>query len=148
MFVVDTNVLVYVANANCPEHARCRSLLEQWRRQTGVWYVTWSVLYGFLRIVTHPRVLPQPWTPPEAWKFLQALLASPTLEILVETDRHAEVLGNVLADVPQLGGNLMADVQIATLMREHGVRTIYTRDTDFHRFRFLEIRDPLANGTD
>ncbi len=32
----------------------------------------------------------------------------------------------------------------AVLMREHGVRVIYTRDTDFHRFPFLEVRDPMA----
>jgi predicted nucleic acid-binding protein len=28
-------------------------------------------------------------------------------------------------------------------MREHGVRRIYTRDTDFHRFPFIEVADPL-----
>jgi hypothetical protein len=28
--------------------------------------------------------------------------------------------------------------------REHGIRRIYTRDTDFHRFPFLEPIDPLA----
>ena len=28
-------------------------------------------------------------------------------------------------------------------MREHGVRRIYTRDTDFHRLPFLEVVDPL-----
>ena len=28
-------------------------------------------------------------------------------------------------------------------MREHGIRRIYTRDTDFHRFRFLEVVDPI-----
>jgi len=29
------------------------------------------------------------------------------------------------------------------LMREHGVRQICTRDADFHRFRFLDVMDPL-----
>ena len=27
-------------------------------------------------------------------------------------------------------------------MREHGIRRIYTRDVDFHRFPFLEVVDP------
>lgn len=32
-------------------------------------------------------------------------------------------------------------------MREHGLRRIYTRDADFHRFPFLEVVDPvLAAG--
>jgi len=33
---------------------------------------------------------------------------------------------------------------MASLMREHGVERIYTRDTDFHRFPLLEPVDPTA----
>jgi predicted nucleic acid-binding protein len=29
-------------------------------------------------------------------------------------------------------------------MREHGIKMIYTRDTDFHRFPFLQVVDPIA----
>ena len=43
-----------------------------------------------------------------------------------------------------LEGNLMHDAHTAALMREHGIRRIYTRDTDFHRFPFLEPVDPMA----
>lgn len=28
-------------------------------------------------------------------------------------------------------------------MREHGIKQICTRDTDFNRFPFLEVIDPL-----
>jgi predicted nucleic acid-binding protein len=42
VFVVDTNVLVYAADASAPEHARCHALLERWRRQQGAWYLTWG----------------------------------------------------------------------------------------------------------
>lgn len=30
-------------------------------------------------------------------------------------------------------------------MMAYRVRVIYTRDTDFHRFSFLEVRDPLTD---
>lgn len=33
---------------------------------------------------------------------------------------------------------------VAILMREHGIRRIYTRDTDLHRFPFLEVIDLLS----
>jgi predicted nucleic acid-binding protein len=36
------------------------------------------------------------------------------------------------------------DTQTAVLMREHGIRRVCTRDTDFHRFPFLEPVDPLT----
>ena len=41
-------------------------------------------------------------------------------------------------------GNLMHDAHTAVLMREHGIKRVYTRDTDFHRFPFLEPVDPAA----
>ena len=36
------------------------------------------------------------------------------------------------------------DAETAVLMREHGIRRICTRDTDFHRFSFIEVVDPLV----
>jgi toxin-antitoxin system PIN domain toxin len=143
MFVVDTNVLVYAADESAPEHERCRSLLEDWRRRSGAWYLTWGICYEFLRVVTHPRVLRHPWTMPDAMRFLAAVQDSPAVDVLIPTDRHARVLAEVAAEVPALSGNIVHDTQTAVLMREHGIRRICTRDTDFHRFRFLEPIDPL-----
>jgi hypothetical protein len=144
MFVVDTNVLVYAADEHSPHHAPCRQRLESWRRQPGAWYVTWGILYEFLRVTTHPRVMRNPWTGRDAWRFVGVLLESPGLDVLVPTGRHAEVAAQLFEEVPHLAGNLMHDAHTATLMREHGIRRIVTRDTDFHRFPFLEPIDPLA----
>lgn len=144
MFVVDTNVLVYAADVRAPEHERCRALLEEWRRRSGAWYLSWGICYEFLRVVTHPRVLRRPWTAAEAHCFLEVLQESPGLGMLVPTERHSRVLAEVIEEVPQLSGNLLHDAATAVLMREHGIRRICTRDTDFHRFPFLEPIDPLV----
>jgi len=144
MFVVDTNVLVYAADASAPEHDRCRHLLETWRRRNGAWYLTWGICYEFLRVVTHPRVMRHPWTMVEGARFLSALRDSAGLDFLTPTDRHGRVLAEVIAEVPGLAGNIVHDTQTAVLMREHGIRRICTRDTDFHRFAFLEPIDPLT----
>jgi len=45
MFVVDSNVLVYAADAACPEHGRCRARLETWRSQPLPWAITWNIVY-------------------------------------------------------------------------------------------------------
>ncbi len=145
MFIVDTNVLVYAADEFATEHTRCRRLLEKWQRQRGAWYLTWGIAYEFLRVATHPRVLRKPWTAAAARDFLRVLHASPGLIMLVPTERHSAVLDEVMADVPNLAGNIWHDVETAVLMREHGIRRICTRDTDFHRFRFLEVVDPLVD---
>ena len=144
MLVVDTNVLVYAADADSPHHDPCRTWLEQRRRQADAWYTTWAVVCEFLRVTTHARVMRNPWTAPAAWEFVAALLASPGLGMLVPTSRHADVAGQVIGELPHLGGNLMHDAHTAILMREHGIRRICTRDADFHRFPFLEVVDPLA----
>lgn len=144
MFVVDTNVLVYAADESAREHERCRALLETWRRRSGAWYLTWGISYEFLRIVTHPRVMRRPWTVQAGVRFLEALHASPGLGVLVPTPRHLRVLAEIVSEVPGLSGNIVHDTQTAALMREHGIRRICTRDTDFHRFPFLEPVDPLS----
>ena len=145
MFVVDTNVLVYAVDRDAPEHGRCRERLLGWRAQPEPWYLTWGVVYEFLRVTTHPRVFRNPWSPEQSWSFIEAVLASPSLALLTESDRHVPVLAHLIEEVPGLTGNLVHDGHTAVLMLEHGVRTIYTRDTDFHRFPGIEVRDPLRD---
>jgi hypothetical protein len=144
MFVVDTNILVYAANADSPFHAASRRRLEEWRQGAAAWYVTWGICYEFLRVVTHRHAIAVPWTPLAAWSFLEAVLASPALGILIPTERHATVAATVIRDGPPITGNRWHDAATAILMREHGIRTIYTRDADFRRFPFLEAVDPLG----
>ncbi len=144
MFVVDTNVLVYAANEDSPFHPRCRGLVSDLRTNATSWFITWPILYEFLRVATHPRALRSPLTAVQAGGFIRALLDAPGLGILTPTERHADVLGSVIAEIPHLSGNLMHDAHTAVLMREHGIRRIYTRDTDFHRFPFVERIDPVS----
>lgn len=144
MVVVDTNVLVYAADADSPFHVPCRRWIEQRRERAEAWFCTWAIAYEFLRVSTHPRVLRQPWKVTEAWAFLAALLETPGLAMLAPTVRHADVAAEVLRDIPHLSGNILHDAHTAILMKEHGVRQVCTRDTDFHRFPFLEVVDPVA----
>jgi len=41
-------------------------------------------------------------------------------------------------------GNLVPDAHIATILRQHGVNRIYTAGTDFLKFRFLDVINPLS----
>jgi len=143
MLVVDTNILIYAADADSTFHDKARAWLETQRVRPDAWYATWPILYEFLRVITHPRVLRRPWTPAEAWHFVSSLLTSPALDVLVATPRHASVAAQVVSEIPAIAGNLWHDAHTAILMREHGIRSICTHDTDFHRFPFLEVLDPL-----
>lgn len=146
MFVVDTNILIYAADTDSPDHLPCRDMLETWRRQSSPWYITWGIVYEFLRMSTHPNVFRKPFRTEEALAFIRAVLASPALSLLTPTSRHQALLSAVFEEIPAIRGNLVFDAHTAVLMREHGIRRIYTRDTDFHRFPFLEVVDPLVAG--
>ncbi|MGH7123391.1 MAG: TA system VapC family ribonuclease toxin, partial [Stellaceae bacterium] len=100
MLVVDTNVLVYAANAQSPFHAPCSAWLQAQRTRPDAWYTTWPILYEFLRVATHPSVLRPPWSARAAWEFVAALLASPGLAVLVPTERHPDVAQEVINEMP------------------------------------------------
>jgi predicted nucleic acid-binding protein len=63
--------------------------------------------------------------------------------VLSPTPRHVAVAEQVIKEQPHLAGNLFHDAHTVVLMGEHGICRICTRDTDFHRFSYLEVVDPL-----
>ena len=146
MFVTDTNILVSAAEVGRPEHSACRQLLDGARIGREPWHVTWSIVYEFLSVITHHRSLEHPWSISKAWEFVTALLESPGLTVLTQTPRHAEIAAQLARETPGLRGSLLHDAHIAAVMREHGIRRIYTRDMHFHHFPFLEVIDPLRSS--
>ena len=103
-----------------------------------------GVVHEFLRVVTHPRAFRRPSELSAGWSFIQAIVCSPGLTLLAPGERHAVAAARTFAEPPHLSGNLLHDAHTAILMREHGIRRIVTRDTDFHRFSFIEPLDPLS----
>jgi toxin-antitoxin system PIN domain toxin len=144
VFVVDTNILIYAANRWSPFHLKCHAAITGWLAQPEAWHLTWGICYEFLSAVTQRRTFEPPWSAEGAWSFLARIFEARSLEMLVPTDRHAAVLAAMIEDMPHVAGNLLHDVETVTLMREHGVRTIYTRDMDFHRFAGIEVIDPAT----
>jgi len=82
VFIADTNILIYAADADSPPsfHRKCHASLRAWRSQTSFWYVTWGILYEFLRVTTHPRVFQRPWPAARAWQFITDFHRFPFLE--------------------------------------------------------------------
>ena len=141
--MVDTNLLIYAAIRGFREHDRAAKLLAGWGASAEPWYITWSIAYEFLRVVTHRAVLPHPLTFADAWSFIESLRSSPSFGILAETDRHAEVVRDLTLEYPRICGNCLHDLHIAALMREHGVVELRTADLAFHQFKFLRVVNPL-----
>lgn len=75
---------------------------------------------------------------------LDAILGSPSLVLLGETPRHAEVMRAVV-EASGATGNLMQDAHIAALCIEHGVSELVSGDRDFARFPGLRVVNPFAS---
>ena len=136
MLAVDTNVLVYAADADSQFHGACRDWLERQRARPDAWYTTWASLYEFLRVTTrascdghgaHGRrgtSLPR-CSPRQASQFLPRHNGTPT---------SPKRLFWSCRTLPAICSTTRTPI----LMREHGIGRICTRDTEFNRFPFLE----------
>ena len=142
MRAVDTNILIYAEMITSPHHAAARDLLQELAEAARPWAIPWPCVYEFLRVVTHPRVYHPPAPLAVALADLSAMLASPSLVLLSETSRHAEVMADVL-EASGVAGNLVHDAHIAALCLEHGVSELLTGDRDFARFPSLRDSHPF-----
>jgi hypothetical protein len=92
---------------------------------------------------THPRIFAAPLTPAVALGNIDALAVLPHVRILGEESGFLAVYRELTSTFP-VRGNLVPDAHLAALLRQHGVRTLFTRDTDFRKFDFLDVRDPFG----
>jgi len=143
MQAIDTNVLIYAEMRSSKYHGVAHKILEGLAAGTSPWAIPWPCVYEFLRVVTHPRVFHPPMPIDIVLKDLQNILASPSLLMLAETERHAAVLERTLRQSGATG-NLIHDGHIAALCLEHGVSELITGDRDFSRFAGLKTINPFA----
>ena len=140
--IVDANLLLYAVDGASPFHGRARRWLEDRVNGTSRIGLPWQSIAAFVRIVTHPRALDRPLTAGDAWLHVQAWLDQPTVWIPLETQGHAQILGDLLRR-HDARGNLVTDAMLAALAIEHGV-AIASADSDFGRFPEISWVNPLA----
>lgn len=145
MRAIDTNVLVYAHIVNSRHHDAALRLLTAMAEGPDPWALPWPCVYEFLRVVTHPRVFHPPMPVAAALRDLRAVLGSPSLVLLSETPRHADIFDETIRDAG-VSGNLIHDAHIAALCVEHGVSELLTGDADFRRFSKLRVNNPFEVG--
>lgn len=143
MRAVDTSVLAFAANRGTPEHTRAASVIETLMAGDAPWALPWPVVHEFLALVTHRLSVVSPLRAEDAWGFIEALAASPSLRFVAATERHGEVTREVIASLAGTGGSLPLGLETAVVLREHGVRELLSADAGMRRFTFLDVRDPL-----
>jgi toxin-antitoxin system PIN domain toxin len=140
-FTIDTNVLVYASNTDAPEYPRASELIGRVLRGPELTTVFWPVLTAYLRIVTHPAILPVPLSAAQAESNVSALESAPGVRV-VGAGRQFWPCYRTLGGAR---GNDVPDAVIVALMLERGVGTMASRDRDFRRYGEITVRDPLAD---
>lgn len=139
---IDVNVLLYASDTASSFHRRGADFLVELAKGPDILYVAWSTMMSYLRISTHPGIFANPLQPDEAARNVEALLQLPHVRMLGEEEGFWELYRDVTRTVPARG-NDVPDAHLATLLRQHGVATLYTNDRDFRKFDFLNVRDPF-----
>lgn len=142
-FSVDVNLLLYASDRTSPHFEVSQEFLRQRLSAQEIFYLAWPTAMGYLRMSTHSRIFSNPLTPDEALVNLRQLIAHPRVRTLSERAGFLEAYTEVTSAFP-VRANLVPDAHLATILRQHGVRTIYTNDADFKKFEFLQAINPLV----
>ena len=144
MKVPDLNLLIYAVDSGAPAHAAAERWWNGLLSGTETVALTWTVLLGFVRLMTNPRIMESPLTADEALDYVDRWLAHPLTTIIDPTSRHATVLRDLLHGTGT-AGNLVVDAHLAALAVEHGAE-LCSADRDFGRFAGLRWCNPISGG--
>jgi len=141
-YSLDANILLYASDESSEWHAAAKTFVEARANDPDILCLTWPVLMAYQRIATHPAIFAKPLSPSTAWNNVMQLISLPRARVVTETEAFGDDYRET-AELTAAAGNLVPDAHVATILREHGVRRIYTADTDFRKFDFLEVINPL-----
>ncbi len=141
MIVPDLNLLIYAYNDGAPFHEDARNWWESLINGKERVGVPWVVLAGFVRLMTHPKVLASPIFPAQALGYVRNWFhyshvtpINPGAEHLTYLQRNLEAAG--------VGARLVSDAHVAALAMEYQAE-VHSFDTDFSRFPGLRWRNPI-----
>jgi len=141
-YSIDANILLYASDTSSPFCERAREFLISCADDSDLLCLTWPTLMAYLRISTHPSIFSMPLTPAAAWENIRNLIQLPRCRVIIEEDSFSTDYAAMTQGIV-VRGNLVPDAHIATILHQHGVSRLYTADTDFLKFRFLEVINPL-----
>jgi toxin-antitoxin system PIN domain toxin len=140
MIVPDVNLLVYAYNEAAPLHGPARAWWEGLLSKAHPIGMPWAVALGFIRLVTHPRVLDEPLSPSAALDRVEAWLARPEVQIIDPGPRHLSIVRALFRATG--AASLTTDAQIAAL--PSSTSAVHSNDSDFGRYPVFAggIRSP------
>lgn len=132
MLMPDVNVLVYAHREDEVAHQAACAWVDETVNGSAPFALSALVIVGFVRIVTNPRVYPEPTPTPVALAAIESMLARPNCRLCLPGARHWQLVSQLCREA-HAAGKLVADAQHAAIAIEHGCEWV-SRDGDFARF--------------
>jgi toxin-antitoxin system PIN domain toxin len=142
MILIDTNLWLYAALRELPQHERARQWLESTINGDQPIALPWSVVLGVVRISTQARLMRQPLSPIEALDLVEGWLRLPLVQLVLPGPDHLSLLRQLI-DAVGRAGNLTPDAHLAALAISSD-SLLCSADNDFRRFPGLRFLNPLA----
>lgn len=146
MILPDVNVLIYAFYEHADRHQVYADWLNAVRSGGEDLLLPDSVLLGFLRIVTSPRIYQDPAPMAAALTFTSVLRRGRRARVVEDLESVWSAFASFTADDRQIKGNLVPDAYLAAVAVSHKAQ-VATRDRGFSRFPGLRWFDPGAPGT-
>ena len=141
MILPDVNVLIYAYYQNANEHPVYARWLNNARADGEDLLYPDSVLLGFLRIVTSPRIYAQPAPLGQALAFTTALRRGLRSRTVEDHESVWTAFDRLVSGDAQIRGTMVPDAYLAAVAISHKAR-LATRDRGFSRFPGLNWFDP------
>jgi len=140
---LDTNILVYAVNADCPEHSRAAGIYQLMLDAPQEWILSDQILFEFYRALRNPRIIEHPLGHQQALDQITFLREkSGVRHCAYETVFWPELYRDNLNKNPKSAH--IFDRVLAVTLKQNGVTRFYTRNTkDFSNAGFKELINPI-----
>jgi toxin-antitoxin system PIN domain toxin len=141
MILPDANLLLYAYDTTNPFQAKASAWFQRTMDGGTPVILLSTVVFGFVRISTHPRIYTHPLSVVEASSHVRAWMARKHVRFHDMLPEDAE---KALALLESAGtaGNLTSDAQIAAVAMRLDAE-VHTADLDFGRFAGVRFSNPL-----
>ena len=141
MLSLDTNILLYAQNRDCPEHKPARAFINKCTERDDV-AICELVLVELYQLLRSSAVLTNPLDADEAATVCMTWRNNPRWALI----ENAPIMENVwrFSKRPGLDQRAMFDARIALTLRHHGVTDFATRNiVDYVGFGFTRLINPI-----
>lgn len=141
---MDTNVLLYAINKDCPEHQRCASLVRHALEEPETWIIADQVWFELYRLLRSSTVLDAPLSAAEAAVTIAWYRnKSGWLHCAWDTGMMRTLEG--FWGRESFPARRSFDLVLAVTLAHSGVKELHTRNTkDFEPYGLFALANPLA----